>query len=96
MRDLPYPPNVSTSPDATEVLRAWVVQGGLTVALDPVFEGPAVWGVFLVDVARHVARTYADMKKCSEEEALEQLYEMFQQEWHRPTDLGETHDLKRN
>ncbi len=94
MKDLPYPAEVSSSPTAHEVLRAWIVDGGLHIAFDAAFEGPEVWGVFLVDVARHVARAYAE-RGIPEDEGLEAIYEMFQQEWHEATDLGETHDLKR-
>jgi hypothetical protein len=96
MRELPLPSAVAASPNAHEVLRAWIVDRGLNIAFEPSFEHPAVWGVMLVDIARHAARTYAEMGRHSEQEALDQIYEMFRQEWDVPTDLGVTTDLKTN
>ena len=42
--------------DATEVLRAFVLDGGLSIAFTRAFEEPDIWGLLLVDVARHAAR----------------------------------------
>ena len=76
--------------DATEVLRAFVVDGGLSIAFTRAFEEPDMWGLLLVDIARHAARAYAKESAYSEDEALARIVEMFEAEIARPTDLGNT------
>ncbi len=76
--------------DAHEVLRAFVIDGGLSIAFSRAFEEPDVWGMLLVDVARHAARAYAREANYTEEEALARIIEMFEAEIARPTDTGTT------
>jgi len=76
--------------DATEVLRAFVVDGGLSIAFARAFEEPDMWGLLLVDVARHASRAYARESAYSEEEALRRIIDMFEAEIARPTDMGRT------
>ena len=76
--------------DATEVLRAFVIDGGLSIAFQRAFEEPDMWGLLLVDIARHAARAYARESDYSEEDALERIVEMFESEIARPTDTGTT------
>ena len=76
--------------DATEVLRAFVIDGGLSIAFQRAFEEPDMWGLLLVDIARHAARAYARESDYSEEDALERIVEMFEAEIARPTDMGTT------
>ena len=76
--------------DATEVLRAFVVDGGLSIAFTRAFEEPDMWGMLLVDIARHAARAYAREAVMSEEEALARILDMFEAEIARPTDMGTT------
>ena len=76
--------------DATEVLRAFVVDGGLSIAFTRAFEEPDMWGLLLVDIARHAARAYAKESAYTEDEALARVIEMFEAEIARPTDLGNT------
>ena len=54
------------------------------------FEEPDMWGMMLVDIARHAARAFAKEGVCSEEEALARIVEMFENELQRPTDPGST------
>ena len=84
------PPDVIGRADATEVLRAFVVDGGLSIAFTRAFEEPDMWGLLLVDIARHAARAYARESEYSEEEALERILDMFDAEIERPTDPGTT------
>jgi len=84
------PPDVIGRADATEVLRAFVVDGGLSIAFTRAFEEPEMWGLLLVDIARHAARAYARESDYSEEEALDRILEMFGAELERPTDVGTT------
>ena len=76
--------------DATEVLRAFVLDGGLSIAFMRAFEEPDMWGLLLVDIARHAASAYAREANYSEDEALNRIVEMFEAEIARPTDMGNT------
>jgi hypothetical protein len=76
--------------DAIEVLRAFVVDGGLSIAFQRAFEEPDMWGLLLVDVARHAARAYSRESEYTEEEALRRILDMFEAEIARPTDMGST------
>ncbi len=89
-KEQPLPPDVIGREDATEVLRAFVLDGGLSIAFQRAFDEPDVWGLLLVDVARHAARAYARESDYSEDEALGRIVEMFQAELARPTDTGTT------
>ena len=84
------PPDVMGRDDATEVLRAFVVDQGLSIAFMRAFDEPDVWGLMLVDIARHAARAYARESEFSEEEALARIIDMFEAEIARPTDVGST------
>jgi hypothetical protein len=76
--------------DAIEILRVFVLDGGLSMAFQRAFEEPDMWGLLLVDLARHAARAYARESDYSEEEALNRILEMFEAEIERPTDIGTT------
>jgi hypothetical protein len=89
-REQPLPPDVIGSDDAVEVLRAFVVDGGLSIAFTRAFEEPEMWGLLLVDIARHAARAYARETEISEDDALERILAMFEAEISRPTDMGQT------
>ena len=89
-REQPLPPDVMGRDDATEVLRAFVVDGGLSIAFARAFEEPEMWGLLLVDVARHASRVYARESAYSEDEALRRIVDMFEAELARPTDMGST------
>ena len=86
----PLPPDVVGREDATEVLRAFVVDGGLSIAFARAFEEPDMWGMLLVDIARHASRAYARESDYTEKEALARIIEMFEAEIARPTDAGNT------
>ena len=89
-KEQPLPPDVMGRDDATEVLRAFVVDGGLSIAFTRAFEEPDMWGLLLVDIARHAARAYARETEYTEDEALARIVEMFEAEINRPTDMGST------
>ena len=89
-KEQPLPPDVIGRADATEVLRAFVVDGGLSIAFTRAFEEPDMWGLVLIDVARHAARAYARESAYTEEEALARIVDMFEAETARPTDIGST------
>ena len=84
------PPDVMGRDDATEVLRAFVLDGGLSIAFTRAFEEPDMWGLVLVDIARHAARAYARESAYTEDEALTRIVDMFEAEIARATDIGNT------
>lgn len=84
-KELAIPFAAHESGDATEVLRAWIVDHGLHVSLQRGFDDPAVWGVLLADVARHVASIFETEKVCSEDEALEKIKAALDAEWDAPS-----------
>ena len=89
-KEQPLPPDVIGRDDATEVLRAFIVDGGLSIAFTRAFEEPDLWGLLLVDLARHAARAYARESAFTEDEALTRIVDMFEAEIARPTDPGTT------
>ncbi|MFO1118518.1 MAG: DUF5076 domain-containing protein [Beijerinckiaceae bacterium] len=89
LHELDAPPDAREK-GGHEVLRCFVVDGGLSVSLRRSFDDCGTWGVLLADLARHAARIYALETQVSEEEALESIKDMLDAEWSRPTDFGAT------
>ena len=87
-KEQPLPPDVIGRDDATEVLRAFVLDGGLSIAFQRAFEEPEMWGLLLVDIARHAARAYSRESEYTEQEALARIVEMFETEIARSTDMS--------
>ena len=86
---------LSVPPDAlekggVEILRAFIVDGAVSVAMQRAFDEPFTWGILLVDLARHASRIYALETKMSEDEVLEAIRAGIDAEFDRPTDLGST------
>ena len=73
-----------------EVLRAAIVDGGVSVALRRSFDEPFTWGILLVDLARHAARIYALETDVSEDQALAAIRDAMEAELDRPTAVGST------
>ena len=89
-KEQPLPPDVMDREDAVEILRVFVLDGGLSMAFQRAFEEPDMWGLLLVDIARHAARAYARESEYTEDEALSRIVDMFEAEISRPTDMGST------
>ncbi|BCW89152.1 hypothetical protein sos41_23080 [Alphaproteobacteria bacterium SO-S41] len=91
-RELKAPPAAASDPDSAEVLRAWIVNRGLQVSLQPMAFGPEghVWGMLLVDIARHVARAIHAETGTAEMTTLHKIKEMLDAEWDNATDPGTT------
>jgi hypothetical protein len=87
------PPPDTQEKGGVEILRASVVDGGVSVALRRAFDDPFTWGVLLVDLARHAARVYALETGVSEAEAMAQIEEGLRAELDNPTDPGSTQAL---
>jgi hypothetical protein len=86
----PIPPDALANDQAVEVLRAFVVDGGLSIAFTRAFDDPSMWGMLLVDIARHAARAYDKEGAMGEAEALARITEMFNAELSNATDRGRT------
>ena len=91
--ELPPPPE-AFSAEASEVIRAWVVDGGLHVSMMKSFDEPEVWGVLLADVARHAANIYAREDGGSMEEVLARIAGIFRSELMDPTDEAVTESIQ--
>ena len=89
-KEQPLPPDVIGRDDAIEVLRAFILDGGLSIAFTRAFEEPDMWGLLLVDVARHASRAYARESAYTEDQALTRIVDMFEAEIARPTDVVNT------
>jgi hypothetical protein len=89
-REQPAPPDAINRDDAVEVLRAFVLDGGLSISFTRAFDDPDMWGMLLVDIARHAARVYEKEGVMTAEEALERIADMFAAELSEPTDAGTT------
>ncbi len=84
------PPPDAQEKGGVEILRASVVDGGVSVALRRAFDDPFTWGVLLVDLARHAARVYAMETGIEEAEAMALIEEGLRAELDNPTDPGST------
>jgi len=93
-QEQPIPPDAIGRDDAVEVLRAFVIDNGLSISFMRAFDDPQMWGMLLVDIARHAARVFETEGVMSEAEALERIRSMFEAEMERPTDLGTTRERK--
>jgi hypothetical protein len=61
MNELPVPPDAAHDPEATELLRAWVIDQALHCTLNAgAFEDPATWGLLLADVIHHLGDALKD------------------------------------
>ena len=89
-KEQPIPPDALNNERAVEVLRAFVVDGGLSISFVRAFDDPSMWGMMLVDIARHAARVFEKEGVMTADDALAQIAEMFEAELARPTDPGRT------
>lgn len=84
-RELRLPP-IASDFAAREVLRVWARSGERQqFVLQPTWDDPAAWGLMLVDIARHVAKSYAQ-RGHRENEVLRRIHAAFVAEWEHPTD----------
>ena len=91
LKELPVPPTCQMSERAAEVLRVWINdKNNMDVTLLPAFERPEAWGILLVDIARHAARSFAGDGAMPADAAIELIKAGFDAEWDNPTDIGST------
>jgi hypothetical protein len=85
--ELKVPPTASQDREARECLRAWVVDGGLEVALHPqVWPQPAYWGIALADIVRHLALAYEQAEGRNPEQTASEILTLLLAEFQSPTD----------
>jgi hypothetical protein len=84
------PPPAAEERGGSEVLRAMVVDKQLFVTLRRSFDDPAAWGLVLVDIARHAARSYGAEKKMAAKDAYVLILKAFSAEVKKPTRLPKT------
>ncbi len=83
---LETPPIARGDPQAVEVLRVWAAPGSpQQLTLRTTWRDAGAWGLLLVDVARHVAKAYAQEGQ-DPRVALARIREFFDAEWQSPTD----------
>jgi hypothetical protein len=89
-KELPIPPEAATRESAIELARIWVANGNQHVSLATgIWDDPAAWGLMLVDLARHIANSYAAMGGTSHEAVLARIRSGFDAEWSAATDVQE-------
>ena len=84
---LQTPDAALADPNANEILRAWVANGGLVCNLRPTsFPEASAWGIVLADVARHVANAIQGARGIPPEETIRQIRYLFNAELGSPSD----------
>jgi hypothetical protein len=82
------PPIASSDSRAREVLRVWAAPGNpQEVTLRTTWEDPGAWGLMLVDIANHAANAY-ETEGNDRKVVLARIRELFDAEWHGPTDVA--------
>src|SRR5437763_5506725 len=88
-RCLEQPPIAQADSRAIEVLSVWAAPDGpQQFALRTNWNDPGVWGLLLVDAARHVAKAYAN-EGMDFSIALNRIRAFWDAEFDSPTDLPE-------
>ncbi|HVY39372.1 MAG TPA: DUF5076 domain-containing protein [Polyangia bacterium] len=94
MNELPVPPEALADESARELARVWAARGRQHVSLEVgLWSDPAAWGVFLVDLATHVANAYQEQEGYDRKAALERIRQGFDAEWGDPTSTPSGHSL---
>jgi hypothetical protein len=85
LEELPIPDAVVNAEQKAEIARIWLADGDQVAVISPrLWDDPGVWGLMLVDVARHVAQAYA-ARGVPGEFALQKIREALDAEWCHPT-----------
>jgi Domain of unknown function (DUF5076) len=81
LSELPKPPDLSSDPDATEILRVWVINQELQCSLyTGAFEETSTWGVLLADLIRTITSALKDNEGKDPHESLDQIMTALQDE----------------
>jgi hypothetical protein len=79
-------PDSGATDNGAEILRIWTSDAGERVVLRVDLFPPGAWGIILVDVAKHVARAYAQQGQMTANEAFAQVLSSFIAEIGQATD----------
>jgi hypothetical protein len=74
--ELQVPEHAYGDPKSVEILRAWAADGARHASLRlgvPGWDDPGVWGILLVDLARHFASGYSQSLGVDPEDVLDQI-----------------------
>ena len=83
-QSLPVPEIAQTDNEAIELLRVWAASGRQHMSIATgVWENPAAWGIMLVDLAEHIAKSYEGM---DETHVLKLIKQGLDAEWDSPTE----------
>jgi hypothetical protein len=94
LNELPAPPDAGTDPQATELLRVWIVGQALHCSLRPdAFPDPGTWGEVLADVVRYVADALRQQEGKDPGETVRLIRSVFDAEMDAPA-AGPDEDLK--
>jgi hypothetical protein len=80
--ELPIPGPAAKDKKAREILRVWASGGRQRISIDTDDEdGPAGWGIVLVDLARHVAAAYEETGQMKGPAVLDRIKQTFEANW---------------
>ena len=87
-RELPIPRPCANEQKAFELARIWIVAGGgQHVSLSTGVVGdPRGWGILLVNLAKHVANAYQQVRGLDANQTLAGIKAAFEAEFANPTD----------
>ncbi len=74
IKELSIPPDVATQ-GGVEVLRLFVVEGGLSFSMQRAFGHPESWGRVLAEIAQHAAQVFGRETDISTQQALDAIRE---------------------
>jgi hypothetical protein len=87
LKKLPVPDEAQEAGTAHELIRGWLIDNRLVCSLLPgAFEDTAVWGVFLADLATHIADAFAESEGADRATVLATIQQAFEGELKSPTD----------
>lgn len=82
LHELSIPPPVhDAKKDAHEMMRMWTVDGKMVVGLNLGGWEPSLWGIALVDIARHIAAGHHEAKGTDPDFILAEIKRLFDAEW---------------
>lgn len=82
LNELPVPGPAAEDKRAREILRLWATGGKPRISIETDDEdGPAGWGIALVDLARHVAVAYEETGEMKGPEVLDRIKQAFEANW---------------
>lgn len=82
MLGLPVPPATDSGESSIELIRSWMIDGGLYHSLQTdAFSGePENWGIVLADVAQHLAYVISEENDLDQTKVLAQIIRAFNDE----------------